>query len=93
MVPRLNIERYGVAHAGERQGAAQPHGGRRGSGAGRRVGDTHEQREPVADIIPHHTRTRWLPGDWLATQLIERQADPDLGADLDRLVGQTIDEL
>ena len=49
--------------------------------------------EPVADIIPHHTRTRWLPGDWLATQLIERQADPDLGADLDRLVGQTIDEL
>lgn len=49
--------------------------------------------EPVADIIPHHTRTRWLPGDWLATQLIERQADPDLDADLDRLVGQTIDEL
>jgi len=49
--------------------------------------------EPVADIIPHHTRTRWLPGDWLATQLIERQADPDLGADLDRLVGRTIDEL
>jgi len=49
--------------------------------------------EPVADIIPHHKRTRWLPGDWLATQLIERQADPDLGADLDRLVGQTIDEL
>jgi len=49
--------------------------------------------EPVADIIPHLTRTRWLPGDWLATQLIERQADPDLGADLDRLVGQTIDEL
>ena len=49
--------------------------------------------EPVADIVPHRRRTRWLPGDWLRDQLEERQADPALTRDLDRLVGQTVDEL
>jgi prevent-host-death family protein len=49
--------------------------------------------EPVADIVPHRRRARWLPGDWLAAQLGERQADAALGADLERLAGQTIDEL
>jgi prevent-host-death family protein len=49
--------------------------------------------EPLADIVPHHRRARWLPGDWLAEQLGERQADAGLAADLDRLSGQTIDEL
>lgn len=49
--------------------------------------------EPLADIVPHHRRARWLPGDWLAEQLCERQADAGLAADLDRLSGQTIDEL
>ena len=49
--------------------------------------------EPVADIVPHRRRTRWLPGGWLREQLTERQADPGLTADLDRLAGQTIDEL
>jgi len=49
--------------------------------------------EPVADIVPHRRRARWLPGDWLAQQLGERQADAKLTADLEQLVGQTIDEL
>ncbi len=49
--------------------------------------------EPVADIVPHRRRARWLPGDWLAAQLDQRQADAGLSADLDGLAGQTIDEL
>ena len=49
--------------------------------------------EPIADIVPHRRRTRWLPGAWLAEQLVERQADPGLREDLARLAGGTIDEL
>jgi prevent-host-death family protein len=49
--------------------------------------------EPIADIVPHRRRARWLPGAWLAEQLEDRQADPALRQDLDRLVGGTIDEL
>lgn len=49
--------------------------------------------EPVADIVPHGRRARWLPGGWLSAQLSERQADAGLAAELDHLTGQTIDEL
>jgi prevent-host-death family protein len=49
--------------------------------------------EPVADIVPHGRRARWLPGEWLAEQLDERQADAALSAELESLVGRTIDEL
>ena len=49
--------------------------------------------EPLADIVPHLRRARWLPGEWLAAQLGERQADAALSTELDRLAGQTIDEL
>jgi prevent-host-death family protein len=49
--------------------------------------------EPVADIVPHRRRTRWLPGEWLGGQLAERQADAALRRDLDRLAGGTIEEL
>ena len=49
--------------------------------------------EPLADIVPHRRRARWLPGEWLSAQLAERQADADLSRELDRLAGQTIDEL
>ncbi len=49
--------------------------------------------EPLADIVPHQRRARWLPGEWLSTQLSERQADAELSTDLERLAGQTIDEL
>lgn len=49
--------------------------------------------EPVADIVPHRRRTRWLPGGWLGSQLAGRQADAGLRHDLDRIAGGTIDEL
>jgi len=49
--------------------------------------------EPVADIVPHRRRTRWLPGGWLRDQLVSRQADAELSTELDDLTGQTIDEL
>jgi prevent-host-death family protein len=49
--------------------------------------------EPIADIVPHRRRARWLPGTWLGGELAERQADAALRSDLDRLAGGTIDEL
>lgn len=49
--------------------------------------------EPVADIVPHGRRTRWLSGAQLRAQLAQRAADSGLQHDLDRLAGQTLDEL
>ena len=49
--------------------------------------------EPVADIVPHRRRVRWLSGDFLRAELAERAADAQLTADLDELVGQTVDDL
>lgn len=49
--------------------------------------------EPIADIVPHGLRTRWLAGDALRDQLRERAADPGLQGDLDELVGQTLEAL
>ena len=49
--------------------------------------------EPVADVVPHGRRARWLSGPDLRSQLTERAADPVLQRDLDELVGQTLDEL
>lgn len=49
--------------------------------------------EPIADIVPHARRGRWLPGAWLAEQLAERAADAALSAELDSLAGQTLVEL
>jgi prevent-host-death family protein len=49
--------------------------------------------EPVADIVPHGRRARWLAGTRLREQLQSRSADPELTRDLDRLAGQTLDEL
>ncbi len=60
--------------------------------AGERVTLLNRGR-PVADIVPHIQRTRWVPGPWLAAQLAERQADSALAAELDLQLGQTIDEL
>jgi prevent-host-death family protein len=60
--------------------------------AGERV-TLHNHGRPVADIVPHIQRTRWIPGDWLLGQLVDRQADPALSTELDRQLGQTIDEL
>jgi prevent-host-death family protein len=49
--------------------------------------------EPVADIVPHGVRTRWLAGNSLREQLRERAADPGLQSDLDELAGQTLEAL
>lgn len=49
--------------------------------------------EPVADIVPHRRRVRWLSGDFLRAELAERAADAQLAAELDDLVGQTLHDL
>jgi prevent-host-death family protein len=49
--------------------------------------------DPLADIVPHGRRTRWLGGALLREQLLERSADPALREELDELAGQTLDEL
>jgi prevent-host-death family protein len=49
--------------------------------------------EPVADIVPHGQRTRWLPGAGLRADLLARSADPGLSRELDELAGRTLDEL
>lgn len=49
--------------------------------------------EPLADIVPHGARTRWLAGERLRDQLADRAADPGLTRELDALVGQTLDAL
>ncbi len=48
---------------------------------------------PVADIVPHGQRTRWLSGERLAHELETRAADPGLTEELATLAGHTIDEL
>jgi prevent-host-death family protein len=49
--------------------------------------------EPLADIVPHGARTRWLAGEQLREQLTERAADPGLTHELNVLAGQTLDVL
>ena len=49
--------------------------------------------DPMADIVPHGRRTRWLGGAQLREQLRDRAADPALQHELDDLAGQTLDEL
>jgi antitoxin (DNA-binding transcriptional repressor) of toxin-antitoxin stability system len=49
--------------------------------------------EPVADIVPHGRRARWLSGARLRQQLSARSADPELTRELDELAGHTLDEL
>ncbi len=48
---------------------------------------------PVADIVPHGRRARWLSGERLSHELEGRAADPGLAGDLSVLSGQTLDEL
>lgn len=49
--------------------------------------------EPVADIVPHGFRARWLSGEQLRAQLVDRAADPGLTAELDEAAGQTLEEI
>lgn len=46
--------------------------------------------EPVADLLPHGSRTRWLSGRALGEQLRDRSADPGLRDDLTELAGETL---
>jgi prevent-host-death family protein len=48
---------------------------------------------PVADVVPHGVRERWLSGAFLRDQLSRRSADPGLQADLDELSGDTLADL
>jgi antitoxin (DNA-binding transcriptional repressor) of toxin-antitoxin stability system len=49
--------------------------------------------KPVADLVPHNSRPRWLtPSDILAIREISA-ADPTFRADIDRLTGETTDDL
>jgi prevent-host-death family protein len=49
--------------------------------------------EPLADIVPHGARTRWLSGEQLRESLAARAADSGLTRELDELAGQTMDML
>lgn len=49
--------------------------------------------EPVADIVPHRRRVRWLSGEQLRSELGERAADVALADELEQLAGQTLDDL
>jgi prevent-host-death family protein len=50
--------------------------------------------EPIADIVPHARRTRWLSGSHLREQLANgTAADPALRQELDELAGQTLNEM
>ncbi len=49
--------------------------------------------EPIADIVPHQQRTRWLSGANLQRELQTRAADSDLTRELNDLAGHTLNEL
>ncbi|MGB3185622.1 MAG: type II toxin-antitoxin system prevent-host-death family antitoxin [Ornithinimicrobium sp.] len=49
--------------------------------------------EPIADIVPHGARTRWLAGESMHAELISRAADTGLRRDLEDLAGSTLADL
>ncbi|HET8815307.1 MAG TPA: type II toxin-antitoxin system prevent-host-death family antitoxin [Solirubrobacterales bacterium] len=50
--------------------------------------------KPVADLVPHRpATTRWFSPDEVMEVVEHSSADPGLRADLERLVGETTDEL
>lgn len=49
--------------------------------------------EPIADIVPHGGRTRWLSGSAMRDHLTRRAADPALRGELDGLAGETLADL
>lgn len=50
--------------------------------------------KPVADLIPHREeRARWLAPDEVMEIVTRFSADPGLREDLDRLAGETTDDL
>jgi len=50
--------------------------------------------KPVADLVPHSRLTsRWFSPDEVMEVVENSSADPGLKDDLDRLVGETTDDL
>lgn len=50
--------------------------------------------KPVADLIPHRRdKPRWIPRDELIELLETHSADPGLRDDLERIAGDTTDDL
>lgn len=50
--------------------------------------------KPVANLVPHQTDgPRWMPRDELVELLKTHSADPGLRDDLDRIAGETTDDL
>lgn len=61
--------------------------------AGERIVLTSNGR-PVADVVPHVERARWVPSDLVLEALAEgATADRGLRADLDAALGGTTDDL
>jgi prevent-host-death family protein len=49
--------------------------------------------KPVADLMPHRTESKWITRSELLEALKTKSADPGLRADLERLAGDTTDDL
>lgn len=50
--------------------------------------------KPVADLVPHRNDApRWMPREELAELLRTHSADPGLRDDLERIAGETTDDL
>jgi len=61
--------------------------------AGERVVLTSNGR-PIADVVPHVERSRWVPADLLLQALAEgAAADRELRGDLDAVLGGTTDDI
>jgi antitoxin (DNA-binding transcriptional repressor) of toxin-antitoxin stability system len=53
-----------------------------------------QRGKPVADLVPHHLATsRWFSPDEVVEVIERSAADPGLRDDLERLVGETTDDL
>lgn len=61
--------------------------------AGERIVLTSNGR-PIADVVPHTERSRWIPGDLVRQALTDgAAADRELRADLDAVLGGTTDDI
>lgn len=49
--------------------------------------------KPVADLVPHRDAPRWMPREELVELLKTHSADPGLRDDLERIAGETTDDL
>jgi prevent-host-death family protein len=61
--------------------------------AGERIVLTSNGR-PIADVVPHMERSRWVPGDFVLEALAGgAAADRELREDLDAVLGGTTDDI